>query len=271
MSNNSNPGKKKVVPLFIAFAILFIIVFGLGVIIGKGLGGPDAPRMERGYEDKVYSDQEAESDITGEEILDDGSDPANIKSEDLEVDEETVILSDEEEEETQTNNENQQDDTGKVSEEGESAEVEVSPDPKDVGDISDKSPTPAPVTPEPTQAPKVTDSEPKKVEQNKEPPVESLEESSPAAKGAMPKIDPSGKYTVQIGAFQVQNEANKLVSSMKSKGYPAFLQEVKATDGKTWYRVRVGTFTTRSDANTYGNRLKESEPGIKSVFVTVNN
>ena len=37
MSNNSDQRKNKVVPLFIAFAILFIIAFGLGVIIGKGL------------------------------------------------------------------------------------------------------------------------------------------------------------------------------------------------------------------------------------------
>ena len=40
-NNNSGPKNSKIFPLFITFAILFVVVFGLGVIIGKGLGGSD--------------------------------------------------------------------------------------------------------------------------------------------------------------------------------------------------------------------------------------
>ena len=96
-------------------------------------------------------------------------------------------------------------------------------------------------------------------------------QSSTPAKSAMPKIDPSGRYTVQIGAFQDQSQANRLLNSMKSKGYPVFIKQMESPDNKRWYRVRVGTFSTRDDAISYGDKIKEKEARIKSVFITANN
>jgi cell division septation protein DedD len=58
---------------------------------------------------------------------------------------------------------------------------------------------------------------------------------------------------------------------MKSKGYPAFIKQKESPDNKNWYRVRVGTFSSRGEAAEYGNLIKEKESGIKSVFITVNN
>ena len=82
---------------------------------------------------------------------------------------------------------------------------------------------------------------------------------------------PSGRYTVQIGAFQDQSQANRLLNSMKSKGYPVFIKQMESPDNKRWYRVRVGTVSTRDDAISYGDKIKEKEARIKSVFITANN
>ncbi|MGB3728367.1 MAG: hypothetical protein WBA70_03850, partial [Thermodesulfobacteriota bacterium] len=83
MSNNSGPKNSKIVPLFITFAILFVVVFGLGVIIGKGLGGPDTNTIERSYDIETPEvEYGTPDDITIEE-----SDTADIESEVVVLDE----------------------------------------------------------------------------------------------------------------------------------------------------------------------------------------
>ncbi len=92
-----------------------------------------------------------------------------------------------------------------------------------------------------------------------------------APKPAMPKVDPSGNYTVQIGSFQDQKQANSLAGALKSKGYPAFVKPMATPNGKYWYRVRVGTFRNVEDAKAYGDSLKTAESEVNIVFITVNN
>ena len=87
---------------------------------------------------------------------------------------------------------------------------------------------------------------------------------------ALPAIQPGGRYTIQIGAFQKEEEAKQIVNNLKSKGYPAFIKTTDIPGKGTLYRVRIGTFTTRVTAKLYANNLKNLEPSIKFVFVTVN-
>jgi len=91
------------------------------------------------------------------------------------------------------------------------------------------------------------------------------------AKSTLPQVDPDGVYTVQIGSFQDQKQANSLASALQSKGYPVFIKSMKSPDNKNWYRVRVGTFGNIEAAKAYGESLKNSEPSVKLVFITVNN
>lgn len=205
MSNNSGTNNSKIISLFITFAVLFIVVFSLGVIIGKGLGGSDTQTIERSYDEDVSSEKFSEPELVGEGSIVQDSNLTEIESKEL---------------------------------------------------------------------PKESDSESK---EETEPLEVSIEKSplenqgSTPAKSAMPKIDSSGRYTVQIGAFQDPSQANRLVNSMKSKGYPVFIKQMESPDNKRWYRVRVGTFSTRDDAISYGDKIKEKEARIKSVFITVNN
>ncbi|RYZ80860.1 MAG: SPOR domain-containing protein, partial [Proteobacteria bacterium] len=49
----------------------------------------------------------------------------------------------------------------------------------------------------------------------------------------------AGKFTVQVGAYGREEEAQKTIGELKSKGFSAFY--VPATvKGRTWYRVSVG-------------------------------
>ncbi len=250
MSNNSGTNNSKIISLFITFAVLFIVVFSLGVIIGKGLGGSDTQTIERSYDEDVSSEKFSEPELVGEGSIVQDSNLTEIESKELVVDEETEIDTD---------------DAPKQST-ADQAEVVKTDDNADTKTPSEK--------PQSNELSKESDSqsneetEPLKVSIEKSP----LEnQSSTPAKSAMPKIDPSGRYTVQIGAFQDQSQANRLLSSMKSKGYPVFIKQMESPDNKRWYRVRVGTFSTRDDAISYGDKIKEKEARIKSVFITANN
>ncbi len=64
----------------------------------------------------------------------------------------------------------------------------------------------------------------------------------------------AGKFTVQVGAFAKEDEAQKIAGDLKSKGFSAFY--IPATvKGQTWFRVSVGLFATPKEAQDYRNEL----------------
>lgn len=88
---------------------------------------------------------------------------------------------------------------------------------------------------------------------------------------SLKRLGERGKYTVQVGSFEREREALKVQRILKSKGYPAFTKKAAVKDKGIYYRVRVGTFPTRSDAKSYGEVLKNNETAVESFFITVNN
>src|SRR5579875_339443 len=85
-----------------------------------------------------------------------------------------------------------------------------------------------------------------------------------------PTVETPGKYTVQIGSYQKEEEAKRIMKSLMSKGYPAFIKAAEIPGKGTWYRIRIGTFKTREEAELYRDNLKKNDPDIKSVLVKVN-
>ena len=246
MSKNRGPKNSKIIPLFITFAILFIVVFALGVIIGKGLGGSDSGTRENAYDAEAPEIEYGVPEIVEEETeVTESEEVIIIDEADSNMDNDDEVVSD------------SSDDS--VSEETESAEIMAPAKTPEKETASGKS--------EPDKKEEVTEKETAEAVVEKTP----LPKKKSTESAAMPRIDPNGRYTVQIGAFQNQTEANKLVKSLKSSGYPAFIKQLQTPDRKNWYRVRVGTFSTRPDAVVYGEKLKQSETKVKSVFITVNN
>jgi cell division protein FtsN len=64
----------------------------------------------------------------------------------------------------------------------------------------------------------------------------------------------AGKFTVQVGAYAKEEEAQKIAGDLKSKGFSAFY--IPATvKGQTWFRVSVGLFATPKEAQDYRTEL----------------
>ena len=245
MSDKMSSGKNRVVPLVIGFIILFVVTFSLGIIVGKGISQrsfksleitgtvPSEPVAPENYAVREYEEFQA----VREEY------PAKppISREPSEE-----IIKEESEDE---------------------AYVEIpsqaEPPPQEIAEIPVE-PEPVPQKPIPTPEPKreiqkAAIEEPSKTDQNKR-----------EGRVKLPPIDPKGSYTVQIGSFTDKKAAESILSSMKRKGYPAFISSMTDSNRKRWYRVRIGTFQSSQIADEYGESLKVLEPEVKIVFITLN-
>jgi DedD protein len=69
-------------------------------------------------------------------------------------------------------------------------------------------------------------------------------------------------YVVQLAAFSDDKGANALAGRLKKSGHPAFTEPVTTSRGTLW-RVRVGPYATRDEANAARDQLKrEGQNGI---------
>ncbi|WP_413288941.1 SPOR domain-containing protein [Bdellovibrio sp. HCB337] len=75
----------------------------------------------------------------------------------------------------------------------------------------------------------------------------------------------AGKFTVQVGSYAKEDEAQKIAGDLKAKGFSAFY--IPATvKGQTWYRVSVGLFATPKEAQDYRTELM-SKAKLSSALV----
>lgn len=74
-------------------------------------------------------------------------------------------------------------------------------------------------------------------------------------------------YSVQIGSYRDLSEASARVSEWKIRGYPAYMMEADIPGKGHYYRVRLGAFSTRQEADTFLNEMKQSE-AIDGIIVT---
>ena len=93
----------------------------------------------------------------------------------------------------------------------------------------------------------------------------------PAAPEAEPaparaQADAAGLWSVQVAALKTQGQAASLHKQLREAGFDAYIAAAIASDGQTNYRVRVGTFKSKADAQ----RMVERVRGERSLaaFVT---
>lgn len=240
MDRSQGPSNKHVVFLFMGFLVLFILVFALGVIVGKGLSDSRVAVSQNIQEEK---NDGMEDDIA----IQDSYEP--VSSDNKEEDELQGILDEVKSKELETTGEVSTTETASVdsyellqeNEEQEERNIKLPSD----ANINLKVEKPEYVEKE-VSKPKVSSSAP------------------------LPAIDPNGKYTIQIGSFKNESDAKKLQNKLKSGGYPAFIKQANIGE-ETWFRLRVGTFTNKDQAKIYGDMLLRKEPGmVQSVYVTPN-
>ena len=264
MSDNANPGKIRIISLFISFLILFVVLFSLGVIVGKGLSERDTfitKKIETvsplGETPEITIKTEPDELVVIEErstTPDRGLEesPRVIRGEGpMEATEDELIK------EPSGNGiskpvdqtaRNEYNEVQKLS----NNEASVRSDPNKGNKINTKTQDKA--------AEGASIEEKIKTDQNKRP-----------NKVKLPPIDPEGNYTVQIGSFLGRETAESVLRSMKNKGYPVFINTKTSSDKKKWFRVRIGTFDSVEIAKDYGENLKILEPEVKIVFITPNN
>jgi len=85
---------------------------------------------------------------------------------------------------------------------------------------------------------------------------------APAAREPAPiaaiEAEPTARLAVQVGAFGDAASAEKLVGTLRRKGFPAFVSPGTGDAGARW-RVRVGPMTSRDEADRTAARLKTEE------------
>jgi len=61
----------------------------------------------------------------------------------------------------------------------------------------------------------------------------------------------SGKFTIQVGAYNNLDEASQFASGFEVRGYTPVIQEAEISGKGKWYRVSIGIFETRQAAKDY--------------------
>jgi DedD protein len=88
---------------------------------------------------------------------------------------------------------------------------------------------------------------------NPAPQVKPAEPAKPAAQAkpaepARPALKTHNDYWVQTGAFSTKLNAEGVKETLSSKGITSIIEN-REIEGKTWYRVRVGPYTSENEAN----------------------
>jgi cell division septation protein DedD len=82
---------------------------------------------------------------------------------------------------------------------------------------------------------------------------------APTATTGSAASEPSGQgFAVQIAALNVRSEADAIARKLTSKGYSAYVL-APATGTPSVFRVRVGKFSTRREAETVAAKLQKEE------------
>ena len=81
-----------------------------------------------------------------------------------------------------------------------------------------------------------------------------------------PSLEKTGKHwVVQVMATPYPDVAVVWMEKLNAKGYDAFVVEAEIA-GKIWYRVRLGSFKTRSEAEVLSALLRQKE-GFRDAFI----
>jgi DedD protein len=256
MRRDSSSGGGRVFSFLFAFTVLFVVVFGLGVLVGKRLSQQELKITKRFDEAPPKPSPAPVEDAPEKEAEQISGSQSPVVEEAVIESPPPVAPADEVEKK-----EDEMKSAGKETEAVKEAIKTTAPERTDMA---------APVKPDERLA-EITREIERELEQKRPEKKNEIQKETETAKSTLPRVDPDGVYTVQIGSFQDQKQANSLASALQSKGYPVFIKSMKSPDNKNWYRVRVGTFGNIEAAKAYGESLKKSEPSVKLVFITVNN
>lgn len=92
----------------------------------------------------------------------------------------------------------------------------------------------------------------------------------PVAERPQPIIETApvnAKYSIQVGSYPNPDEAHLMVTQWQEKGYPAFLLSAEIPGKGRWYRVRLGSFETKPEAQSFLETFKQKE-GVEAFIAS---
>ena len=78
--------------------------------------------------------------------------------------------------------------------------------------------------------------------------------------------EPAKNWRAQVNAYPDERSAKLVADRLKNRGYNAYVSEVQ-NQGKTWYRVSVGRYASRDEADKTLEALRSKE-NFSKAFVT---
>ena len=86
-----------------------------------------------------------------------------------------------------------------------------------------------------------------------------LDEAKKIESADSASVKDGGKvWRAQVNAFPDERSARQIVDRLKNKGYNAYVTEVQ-NRGKSWYRVSVGRYNSREEADKMAEQLRAKE------------
>ena len=142
--------------------------------------------------------------------------------------------------------------------------VEIAPPPvTSPQPVAPPRPIVTPVTPPPQIAaipPRTLPAEPKQPPQQQQQPVT----PPPQTKTPAPAKE---KIFLQAGSFRKNDEAENMKARLALLGVFASVQAIDLAEKGTWYRVRIGPFSSKTDSDQTSASLREN--GIETQFVKI--
>jgi len=96
-----------------------------------------------------------------------------------------------------------------------------------------------------------------------------LPATKPATKKVTNKKQPAAvtgkRFAIQVASFRKKKRAISFVNSLKKYNYEAYIVAKNLGQKGTWYRVRIGNFSSKNEANS---ALKEIKAKYLQSFVT---
>ena len=68
-----------------------------------------------------------------------------------------------------------------------------------------------------------------------------------------------GGYQLQVSSFRTTGEASHFSEQLRARGHHAYVVEAHVPGRGTWYRVRIGPFTTQIQASNYRSTFEARE------------
>jgi cell division septation protein DedD len=100
--------------------------------------------------------------------------------------------------------------------------------------------------------------EAKEAKEPKEAPAKEAKDSKDKDSADKPK-EKKGKFTLQISSFQERADADALVAKLGASGYKPYLIMSNVPDKGVFFRVRIGEFTSKSDAQDAKSEFEKKQ------------